>query len=285
MNDYFSIVKPRSNLNVWFERSNDDSLKLYVSPMTKSLIDFHFCEFVASAGGWQYDQFTRSYLNFNKTISLYWENVRNWLEAADRFLWPGLNSRISNYYDYNVVDACMALDYNYYFDGKGYTPWGALESDAKYRLYGESRLEAVDKLISGMLEMVKFLPVRLGGDCVVSSVPVNHGEINFGRTIADEFAKKIGCSDMTPVLQCGKSKNKQMNVRDSYNEWEAIYRDDSNFVVPLNVSGKTVIIVDDLYQSGVSVWSYARFLKEHGATAVYALCCVKSIHDGRDGLQ
>jgi len=45
------------------------------------------------------------------------------------------------------------------------------------------------------------------------------------------------------------------------------------------VDGKSVLIVDDLYQSGVSAWSLARFLKSRGARRVYGLACVKSWRD------
>lgn len=37
------------------------------------------------------------------------------------------------------------------------------------------------------------------------------------------------------------------------------------------IKGKTIVLVDDLYQSGVTLWSLARFLKQNGARAVYGL--------------
>ena len=37
--------------------------------------------------------------------------------------------------------------------------------------------------------------------------------------------------------------------------------------------------IDDLYQSGVTAWSLAKFLKTNGARGVYALACVKSWSD------
>lgn len=45
------------------------------------------------------------------------------------------------------------------------------------------------------------------------------------------------------------------------------------------VQGKSVLIIDDLYQSGVTAWSLAKFLKSQGAREVYALACVKSWRD------
>jgi predicted amidophosphoribosyltransferase len=45
------------------------------------------------------------------------------------------------------------------------------------------------------------------------------------------------------------------------------------------VSGYGVIVIDDLYQSGVTMWSYARLLKSAGAAEVLGLTCQKSIRD------
>ena len=42
---------------------------------------------------------------------------------------------------------------------------------------------------------------------------------------------------------------------------------------------KDVIIIDDLYQSGVSMWSYAKFLKSLGAKRVMGISAVKSLRD------
>jgi len=48
------------------------------------------------------------------------------------------------------------------------------------------------------------------------------------------------------------------------------------FSLEESVDGKSILIVDDLYQSGVSAWSLAKFLKSQGARQVYAIACVKS---------
>ena len=45
------------------------------------------------------------------------------------------------------------------------------------------------------------------------------------------------------------------------------------------MQGKTVPVIDDLYQSGVSVWSLAEHFKSHGAREIYALASVKSWSD------
>ncbi len=51
------------------------------------------------------------------------------------------------------------------------------------------------------------------------------------------------------------------------------------FTVQIPVTGKSIVLIDDLYQSGVTLWSLARFLKAQGAHRVYGLACVKSCRD------
>ena len=46
-----------------------------------------------------------------------------------------------------------------------------------------------------------------------------------------------------------------------------------------SVDDKTVLLIDDLYQSGTSAWALAKFLKKKGAREVCALACVKSWRD------
>lgn len=38
-------------------------------------------------------------------------------------------------------------------------------------------------------------------------------------------------------------------------------------------------MVDDLYQSGTTMWEYAKFLKTLGARFVFGIVCVKSLRD------
>jgi len=51
------------------------------------------------------------------------------------------------------------------------------------------------------------------------------------------------------------------------------------FTLGESVKGKTVLVIDDLYQSGVSAWNLAKFLKANGVREVYALAAVKSWSD------
>lgn len=55
--------------------------------------------------------------------------------------------------------------------------------------------------------------------------------------------------------------------------------DNRDIEISRNVNDTTVFVVDDLYQSGVTLWSYARFLKMVGAAKVIGVVCVKAGKD------
>ena len=46
-----------------------------------------------------------------------------------------------------------------------------------------------------------------------------------------------------------------------------------------DISGRDIILVDDLYQSGFTMWTVAQLLKKKGAKKVLGLACVKSLRD------
>lgn len=71
---------------------------------------------------------------------------------------------------------------------------------------------------------------------------------------------------------------KQLSIKEKIETWEKIYY--NNVVILDNqVRGKNVIVVDDLYQSGATMWEYAKFLKTLGARCVFGIVCVKSLRD------
>lgn len=51
------------------------------------------------------------------------------------------------------------------------------------------------------------------------------------------------------------------------------------YVVAGDIREKDIIIVDDLYQSGFTMWTVAQLLKKKGARKVLGLACVKSLRD------
>jgi len=81
-----------------------------------------------------------------------------------------------------------------------------------------------------------------------------------------------------PVMKRSKPTIKQINLERKIKAWKYIYC--KGYVkLKEDVRDCTVCVIDDLYQSGTTMWSYARFLKSQGAAVVYGLACVKTLSD------
>ena len=80
-------------------------------------------------------------------------------------------------------------------------------------------------------------------------------------------------------LICDKAALKNLSLVDKARQWCDLYESGQCVTMNAEVKGKTVIVIDDLYQSGVTLWCYARYLKRLGAKYVLGLVCVKSLRD------
>ena len=104
-----------------------------------------------------------------------------------------------------------------------------------------------------------------------------------------ELAKKIVDStsaafwgDERPLvratLRAAKQSAKNLTVAQKIAQWDSI-TEGKGIKLPRSVAGCSVIVVDDLYQSGASLWSFGKYLKGQGAGVVVGLACVKSLRD------
>jgi predicted amidophosphoribosyltransferase len=75
-----------------------------------------------------------------------------------------------------------------------------------------------------------------------------------------------------------KPAAKNLTVDQKIAHWKRIVQAEA-IQLSRPVEHGSVIVVDDLYQSGASLWSYARYLKSKQAAAVVGLACVKSLRD------
>ena len=71
---------------------------------------------------------------------------------------------------------------------------------------------------------------------------------------------------------------KQLLLEDKIKVWHDIYKN-GKVEIECDVYNKDVLVVDDLYQSGATMWEYAKYLKSLGAKSVWGLVCVKSLKD------
>lgn len=218
------------------------------------------------------------------------KNVKRFLEEYRRYVLVGKSEFLCEHFG-NDLNFCMALDFNFERSGIGdRTLTGHLVYQAKYRSRGMSRKTrlAIHCLADQLALGVKRLP-RSGRliDYCLTHVPVPPDKTydlpsELCRLVADRLSDTPVLRRKNPVvrarLQCPKPAFKDLSCEEKLRHCKKIMTPE-NVSLSHTVSGYGVIVIDDLYQSGVTMWSYARLLKSAGAAEVLGLTCQKSIRD------
>jgi len=160
---------------------------------------------------------------------------------------------------------CVALDFNYVDAKEGrYTEVGELEYHSKYR----SDAASLAKLANQVANVATTSPVLATSE-VVAAVPSSSP---VAATLADAVAKALN----RPVTVVTDRKTE--SVKGLKADRKIAVLKDAYLVDPV-VKGKTILLVDDLFQSGASIWALARAARRAGAVRVYGLVSVKARRD------
>ena len=169
------------------------------------------------------------------------------------------------------LDFCFALDMNFVQPESGErTHVGGLEFRAKWRDDAAS-LDELARLMAGQIASNRVL----ASADLIASIPGNPGKATH---IPDELVDQIAdLVDDLDVVQLQKTvvtqELKTLALEDKLQVLQGA------FACPSSVRGKSVLLIDDLYQSGSTMWRVAQVLKAQGARKVYGLACVKSWRD------
>lgn len=205
----------------------------------------------------------------------------NWSEeVTNKVLWLSLNKNIKEYFD-DELDYCIASDFNIVY-GEGRTEIGEAEYQLKYNIEDLSvteRNQYANIIMSKMLDNCKYIPFNNGLNWCVSPMPATKfGKTKLAWQMAEEISQQLRLSFIKPILSCDKPQMKQLSIKEKIETWEKIYYN-NGVILDNQVREKNVIVVDDLYQSGATMWEYAKFLKSLGARCVFGIVCVKSLRD------
>lgn len=203
-------------------------------------------------------------------------------EVTQNVLWLKLNQNISDYFD-DELDYCIASDFNYNFNyQEGRTEIGEAEYQLKYNSNNLSEIEQskfANIIMSKMLDNCKYIPINNPLNWCVSPMPATElGKTKMAWQMAEEIARQMNLSFIEPIISCDKPQMKQLSIKNKIETWKEIYYN-GGVIINDDLSRKNVIIVDDLYQSGATMWAYAEFLKSLGVRCVFGVVCVKSLRD------
>ncbi len=203
-------------------------------------------------------------------------NIDDWKEHFKQYVLIGLNDNISDYFK-EELDFCMALDYNHDPQAKRRTYYG----EAAYQLKYQQSLPHLSALRAALLDTIKYLPLpaETRATLVLTNVPCDPGACNVPRKLASDIANTVSLDYIQADLLCDKKAMKGITIKQKIPEWQRLYECSDCTVLHGDVNGKTVLIIDDLYQSGATMWCYAKYLKKCGAKHVLGLPCVKTLRD------
>ena len=259
----------RYRLN-WYELEESDSgdwlVKFPLGDIYSELVDHAFPNLTHI--GWRPSTKSVNYTYIKGATSQEIEELRKYLELLKHILVLGLNKNLEDYFE-DELDQCFALDFNLE-DPETYTGVGQLEYEAKYN----QDQECANKLAE-LLATVCALHPNLNEVDYIAAVPGNPGKVFH---LPDFLVEKMGIY-LSRNTGLGLRKARSTPQLKNLSLGKKIEALKDVFVLDDDVEGESILLVDDLYQSGTTMWSLARFLKENGAHKVYGLVCVKSWRD------
>lgn len=136
---------------------------------------------------------------------------------------------------------------------------------------------AIESLIKAATEAVTQLPFYKDVDAVVAIPPSSDKDFDLPSIVAGRIAKEIGAEHLTSRLSWTKSKPSLKNV--SFDKkWDALDAACLH-IADDELHRKTVLLVDDMYQSGMTMQYVAMTAQKEGAKRIYGLALVKARRD------
>lgn len=281
-----TFVPPLSSQTLdWhkFEKKEDGSYILVMAKYYSNLFEIqHSDMMIKSNTGWrETSSGNNMYASFIGLSAEEIEIIEQFIKDYEKLVVIGINENLEPYFR-NELDSCMALDYH--FTGGLRSEIGELEYRGKYK---KSWL-ATRKLAKLLAIRIHRLPMESTvTPPILTHIPV-HGDKQFhlvkklaGKTFNYINRKNIlnaGISFIEPSLKEEKPKLKNAKVSEKYSIWENIIENEGIILLD-SVQDKSIIVIDDLYQSGITLWSFAKFLKVRGARSVHGYVCTKTRGD------
>lgn len=183
---------------------------------------------------------------------------------------------------YIVLRDCLALSFALDYDRiKGnpnnpQTVIGKLRSRAKpyQRDTSGDTYDAANEMVSHCMDFIREMTCYQDITCVVAVPPSDPQKpFNLPRYLASEIGKALKISDRSPGVQTVKARE-SLRGTDIKKKLSTI--EGTISVDPTALRNQVVLLIDDLYQSGVSMNYTAMLLLKAGAKRIYGLACEKT---------
>lgn len=187
------------------------------------------------------------------------EEIESWLAEHSDLVF--IRSAVSS-----AVAACE------HYTDVGRSQIGELEHSAKYG--GSS--SAKKKLVKVLADVFGRLFSGKNIQGIVSVPSSTAGTTSLPNYLAAELAAELGLPDLTSALawEGPKPSLKELPVDQKWTALEAV-----GLAVDNSVSGRNLVLIDDMYQSGATVHYVASRLREAGADDINVLAVSKGRRD------
>ncbi len=173
----------------------------------------------------------------------------------------------------DYLDLSIALDLNYDMKSGERTELGRFEYEAKH---AQDR-HAIRELVKRMAAAIRDLPFYRDTPFIAAVPPAPGKAFDLPSILAACLAKALGRQDLTQHFRFVAPKEDIKNLRFDQ-KWDAWETTGLTFEPP-HRQVESVILIDDKYQSGVTLQFVASRLYEAGARKVYGLCVVKTLRN------
>lgn len=130
------------------------------------------------------------------------------------------------------------------------------------------------KLADIVDEFIGKTPLYANADLICAVPPSKVGDENIPARVIGKLTNFKGVDISKSVRWT--SKTASLKNAEGADKLEILNHSGFEIVEGTDVKGKDIVLVDDLYMSGITLQYVAMKLKEAGAGRVYGLCCVKS---------
>lgn len=280
------ITRERSSFWIRIYKNDDNSLSLLTTHKISNIINICFKKLIdLSPTGWRAakNDNTILWIPENRLDTDVIDNFILWAEEANTHIWLGINKNIADFF-VDELDYCIASDWNYDFNTKHRTQVGEAEYQLKYQfpkglVCEEDRKSYAAILTNALTHCLKFLPIISQDNLMVTTIPaIKDDQQKLSWSTARYITERLNSKFLKATLIRPKMQTKSLSILQKIELWNNTFK---SGIVNLSddVNGNNIIIVDDLYQSGASLWTYAKYLKSLNASMVMGLVAVKSQRD------
>ena len=197
----------------------------------------------------------------------YWRRIRYEAEFDEIAAW--VKRQGSRVFLRDCLYTSVALSPN--FSGGMRTKIGELEYQAKWRSNSAATSELAERCVGAIKDLFNDKDVDQ-----ICAVPLTPGKrFSLPSRVAKIVSRRLGKGDITADFRFWGEKGSLKNVKLD-EKWGVLDKAQLRFD-GADISGKRIILIDDLYQSGTTMQYAAMKLQEAGAYQVCGLSMVKSL--------